>query len=100
MIIKIQDNGYKAEALQKMIALFNTAAEKVFGDCEVEHFYYGDTWDMADIRLPNGNYGHFNIGRDQVTLSGYTASCDNYERLQTLTLNDEYCRGYLLEIAQ
>lgn len=100
MTIKTQDNGYKAEAIQEMIAIFNTAAQAVFGDCEVEHFYYGDGLSMAAIRLPNGNYGHYNITANRVSLTGYTASCENYTKMTTLTYRDECYRGYLREIAK
>lgn len=100
MTINTQDNGYKAEAVQEMIAIFNTAAGKVFGECEVEHFYYGDSFDMAAIRLPNGNYGHFNISKNRVSLTGYTASCENYSKMTTLTYNDDCYRGYLMQIAK
>lgn len=42
MTIKIQDNGYAAGGIQHMISIFNTVAGKLFPECEVEHFYYGD----------------------------------------------------------
>lgn len=100
MTITIKDNGFKAEKIQDMVAVFNTAAEKVFGEGEIEHFYYGDACDMADIRLPNGNYGHYCIGANRVSFTGYTASCENYSKMATLTYNDECYRGYLFQIAK
>ena len=49
--IETKTNGYKAEALQEMIAKFEKAAEILFPGCTVRHFYYGDYLDMADILL-------------------------------------------------
>jgi len=100
MTITIKDNGYKATGIQKMVSTFNTAAEKLFGDCEIEHFYYGDELSMATIRLPNGNYGHYNITANRVSFNGYTASVDNYLRMTELTYNDECYKGYLFRIAR
>ena len=99
MKITTKSNGYAAEALQEMIAVFNRAAEKTFGDCTVRHFYFGDSVDMADIILPNKNYGQFNICKNRVSFNGHSATIENLIKFRALTFNDELFDGKLLEIA-
>ena len=100
MTTKIQDNGYAAAGIQKMIAIFNKATEKLFPNCEVEHFYYGDTLSMSTVRLAPGHYGHFNIGENRVALTGYTCSWDELDLFKSMTYRDECFKGQLLQLAE
>ena len=99
MTIETKTNGYKAEGLQEMIRIFNKAAETLFGECTIEHFYYGDRLDMISITLPNRNYGHFNLTANRVSFNGHTCSCDEGVRFEMLTFNDELYKGNLFGIA-
>lgn len=97
--IKTKTNGYKAEGLQTMIARFEKAAAELFPGCTVEHFYYGDHLDMADLILGEGNYAHFNIYEKRVSLCGYTLTNDQHAKCGSMTHNDECFNGKLMEIA-
>lgn len=100
MTIKIQDNGYEARGIQRIISIFNTVAGKLFPECEVEHFYYGDKLSMTDVRLEPGRYAHFNISEKRVSLNGYTCSRDDLILFQNMTHNDELYKGKLMQLAQ
>lgn len=100
MTIKIQDNGYAAGGIQHMISIFNTVAGKLFPECEVEHFYYGDKLSMTDVILAPGRYAHFNISAKRVSLNGYTCSREDLIRFQSMTHNDELYKGKLIQMAQ
>jgi hypothetical protein len=101
-MIKIESktNGYNAESLQPMIAVFEKATEKTFPECTVKHFYYGDYLDMADIVLGPGKYAHFNIASKRVSLTGYTCSSEELAKFESMTYNDELYDGRLLQIAE
>lgn len=100
MKVEVKTNGYEAAGLQTMIAIFNKAAEKLFPECEVRHFYYGDYVDMLTVWLaPHGHYGHFNISGDRVSFSGHECSEDEYQKFASMTHNDDLFNGRLLEIA-
>ena len=88
MIITTKANGYKAEGLQKTIEIFNAMAERIIGDCEVEHFYYGDKLDMITIILPNRNYGDFYLAEDQVSFSGHTCTFEEKAKFESLTFDN------------
>ena len=102
MTIKTKTNGYDADGIQKMLGIFNKAAEKLFPECEVEHFYYGDNLIFSDIRLGVGHYGHFSITAKEVHFSGYECSKEELMKFQSLTHNDWLYKnqGRLLEIAR
>lgn len=100
MKIESKTNGYTAESLQPMIAAFEKAAEKLFPECTVKHFYYGDYLDMADIVLEPGKYAHFNIASRRVSLTGYTCTSDELAKFENMTYNDELYDGRLLKIAE
>ena len=97
--INTQDNGYTAHAAACMIDAFNRAAEKLFPNCTVEHFYYGERLDMATIHV-DGGYAHFNITSKRVSLSGYTCKMDVLKIFELMTYHDELYAGKLLDIAQ
>lgn len=101
MTIETKTNGYKAEDLQELIGIFNKAAENIFGECTIEHFYYGDTLDMISVTLPNHNYGHFNLSKKRVSFCGHTATQENFLKFTQLTFNDDIyeMNGRLLEAA-
>ena len=96
--IEIQTNGYKAEAIQKIIKIFDNAASKMFPGCTIRHFYYGDLFDMADIVIQPGRYAHFNIGKSRVSLTGYECKKDDLSKFASMTLNDECFVGNLLGV--
>lgn len=100
MTINTNTNGYTAEGIQKMIAVFNKVAEKFFPECEVEHFYYGDRLSMTDIRLGNGHYAHFNITENRVSLSGFTCTNEQYMIFRSMTYRDECYNGKLMQLAK
>lgn len=89
MIRTLKDNGYKAETLQESIKTFDYVAELIFGDnVKVNHFYYGDNCDMADVVLDNGEYAHFCIYSKGTHLTGYTLSNESMKQMIQLTVND------------
>ena len=96
--VKITDNGYNAVELWPMMRTFETAVRVYFPTAEVRHFYYGDTLDMVDVVLSNGNYAHFNLSKNRVSLNGYTASHNELEAFKNLTYNDECYDGKLPDI--
>ena len=103
--IEIQDNGYKAENIQPMIAVFNKVAAKMFPRCTVRHFYYGDKLDMVNVEIKGnrsfpGYYAHFNISKNRVSLNGYTCDDESLMKFISMTHNDECYAGKLLELAK
>lgn len=92
-------NGYEADAIQDMIQKFEKAARTLFLGCTIRHFYYSDYLDMADIILKPGEYAHFNIRADRVSMNGYTCRGEYLCKFGSLTYNDECHDGKLLEIA-
>ena len=101
MTIELKTNGYKAEDLQTLISLFNKAAENLFGECSVKHFYYGDELDMITVVLPNRNYAYFNLSKKRVSFNGHTCTNDEYNKFVQLTYNDNLygMNGRLIETA-
>lgn len=101
MYSTVQDNGYKAEALQDMKAKWEKAASKLFAVCAARHFYYGDGVDMVTLCLENGNYAHYNITANSVHFTGVEASSVSvYERFCQLTHNDPLFDGKVEELAR
>lgn len=92
-------NGYDAERIQPMIKTFEQAAEKLFPDCTVRHFYYGEYLVMTDILLEPGEYANFNVSANRVSLTGYTCSDANLKIFESFTYRDECFNGKLFEIA-
>lgn len=99
MKVETKTNGYEAGTIQKMIGVFETAASRLFPDCTIKHFYYGDYLDMADIVLQPGKYAHFNISAKRVSLTGYTCSSEELSKFERLTYHDELYKSQLFEIA-
>lgn len=97
--IETKSNGYEAEEIQDMIGIFEKAAEKLFGNCTIRHFYYGDRMDMADVVFNDRHYAHFNITMNRVSLSGYSMTDEQMKKCGSMTHNDELYKGKLLEIA-
>ena len=98
--IKTKTNGYRAEGLQDLIHKFEKAAAKLFPGCTVSHFYYGDHVDMADLGVRPGDYAHFNIYADRVSLNGYAGSHEDVTKWESMTYRDELYDGRLLELAE
>ena len=100
--IETKTNGYKAEKLQEMIAKFEKAAGILFPGCTVRHFYYGDSLDMADIKLDETNggvYGCFNITENRVSFNSHCGIAENIRKFESMTYQDELFDGKLMEIA-
>ena len=97
--IETKTNGYKAEGLQEMISRFEKVAADLFPGCTVSHFYYGDYLDMVDLGIGNGNYAHFNIAANRVSLNGYTGMDEDVRKWESMTHNDECFNGKLIELA-
>lgn len=97
--IETKTNGYKAEKLQPMIKRFDKVAADLFPGCTVEHFYYGDRCDMADISVRPGIYCHFNIYENRVSMNGYTGMPEDCRKFEMMTYNDELYDGKLIELA-
>ncbi|MBR3019994.1 MAG: hypothetical protein IKH57_23450 [Clostridia bacterium] len=100
MKIETKTNGYEAKTIQAMIKNFETAAARLFPECLIRHFYYGDYLDMADIILESGHYAHFNIAEKRVSLCGYSCSDEELKKFQRMTYKDECYKGRLLELAK
>lgn len=98
MTTTVKTNGYTAEALQSIISVFNNAAQKLFGECVIEHFYYGEKLDIVDVRLACGSYGSFNISANRVSFNGHSCSEAEYKSFVKLTYNDECFKGELYNI--
>ena len=101
MAIKIETktNGYEAEEIQKMIGIFEKVAEILFPSCTIQHFYYGDHLDMADLYIGEGRqYAHFNIRANRVSLNGYEVNEENYRKIGSMTYKDECYNGKLMEL--
>lgn len=98
--IETKTNGYRAETIQEMITKFEKAAAKLFPGCTVRHFYYGDYLDMADVILPNGDYGYFNVTAKRVSFNSHCGSYENIRKMESMTYNDELFNGKLLELAE
>lgn len=98
MTITTVTNGFVADRIQKMLEVFEKAAEKLFPECEVEHFFYGDKISMTDLRLASGHYAHFTISENRVGLSGYTCSYEELKAFESLTYRDELYNGKLMQL--
>lgn len=97
--IETKTNGYTNHEAAEMIDRFNRAAEKLFPNCKIEHFYYGDRLDMADIILDGFGYAHFGITANRVSLGGYTCHPETLKLFESMTYRDELYSGKLFEIA-
>ena len=100
MTVEIKTNVYSAVAIQEMISKFEKAAKKLFPDCKIRHFYFGDYVDMADIVLRPGEYAHFNICSNRVSLCGYTCSAEDLVNFESMTYKDECYNGKLFELVK
>lgn len=98
--IETKTNGYTADGIQKMIGIFEKAVEKLFPSCTVRHFYYGDFLDMTDVIVGPGEYCHFNLRSNRVSINGFAASDENFHKFKSLTFNDELYDGKLMELAK
>ena len=97
--IIIKSNGYSAPSLQDMISVFESAASNLFPECTIRHFYYGDDLDMADVLLPNGDYGYFNITKNRVSFNSHCGKSENIRKFESMTYRDECFTGKLFDLA-
>ena len=99
MTVETKSNGYNALSIQPMRQQFEKAEAVLFPNCTISHFYYGDHVDKADVILRPGEYAHFNISANRISLCGYTCSTEDLTRFGSLTYRDECYKGKLFDIA-
>lgn len=100
MKIKLKTNGYTAQNLQPLKEVFEIAVEKLFPECTLNHFYYGDHIDMVTISLKPGTYAHFSITSKHVGLTGYTCEKEDLSKFESLTYKDPLYKSKLFELAE
>ena len=101
MKITTKTNGYTiGNELNTMKEKFEYAANTIFPNWEVEHFYYGNKLIMTTIRGNGCEYADFNITANRVSFNGHTLSRTNYKKCELLTHNDELYNGKLLELCR
>ena len=77
-------NGYKlSEEFNANIEAWETALQETLGNevMIIEHFYYGDTLDMANVKLKDGNYMNYNINAKHVSCTGHTCTFEQLAKL-------------------
>lgn len=80
-------NGYRlSEEFNANIEAWETALQETLGNevMIIEHFYYGDTLDMAGVILKDGNYMNFNINAKHVSCTGHTCTFEQLAKFETL----------------
>lgn len=80
-------NGYiLSEEFNANIKEWETSLQNVFGNdvMIIEHFYYGDKLDMADVILKDGNYMQYNIGEKHIRCSGHTCTHEQKIKFDSL----------------
>lgn len=50
----------------------------------IEHFYYGDKLDMADVILKDGNYMQYNIGENHIHCTGHECTHEQKVKFESL----------------
>lgn len=60
--------------------------QSIFGNelMIIEHFYYGNKLDMADVILKDGNYMQFNIGEKHIHCTGHTCTHEQKVKFELL----------------
>ena len=80
-------NGYRlSEEFNANIEEWETALKNKLGNevMIIEHFYYGDTLDMAGVILKDGNYMNFNINEKHVSCTGHTCTFEQLAKFESL----------------
>ena len=80
-------NGYVLSAeFTANIEAWENALRETFGNelMIIEHFYYGDKLDMADVILKDGNYMQYNIGEKHIHCTGHTCTHEQKAKFETL----------------
>lgn len=83
----IKDNGFKlSEAFKSNIKEWEISLEKLFGKeiMIIEHFYYGDTLDMASVTLKDGCYMQYNITEKCVRCEGHSCTHEQKEKFDSI----------------
>lgn len=87
--------------VENLSEIFEKAVLKVFSNVNaINHFYYGEHWNMVTVVLENKNYAQFSITRNRVSFGGHYCSLDECDKFESLTMNDECYDGKLMEISR
>ena len=80
-------NGYTlSKEFTANIEEWETSLQNIFGNevMIIEHFYYGDKLDMADVILKDGNYMPYNIGEKYIHCTGHTCTHKQKVKFESL----------------
>lgn len=80
-------NGYVlSEEFTANIEAWENALREIFGNelMIIEHFYYGNKLDMANVILKDGNYMQYNIGEKRIHCTGRTCTHEQKTKFETL----------------
>ena len=80
-------NGYTLNnEFSTNIEEWENKLQSIFGNelMIIEHFYYGDKLDMADVILKDGNYMQYNIGEKHIHCTGHTCTHEQKVKFESL----------------
>lgn len=80
-------NGYTLSSeFSANIEEWESNLHSIFGNelMIIEHFYYGDKLDMADVILKDGNYMQYNIGEKHIHCTGHTCTHEQKVKFESL----------------
>lgn len=80
-------NGYTLSSeFSANIEEWENKLQSIFGNelMIIEHFYYGDKLDMADVILKDGNYMQYNIGEKHIHCTGHTCTHEQKVKFESL----------------
>ena len=80
-------NGYTlSNEFYANIEEWENNLQRIFGNelMIIEHFYYGDKLDMADVILKDGNYMQYNIGEKRIRCTGHTCTREQKVKFESL----------------
>jgi hypothetical protein len=99
MNITTKTNGYTiSKELKTMVERFEAAANILFPDWKMEHFYYGEKLVMTTIRGCGCEYADFNISANRISFNGHTLTRTHFKLCESITYNDECHAGRLMEL--
>lgn len=80
-------NGYTlSNEFSANIEEWENKLQSIFGNelMIIEHFYYGDKLDMADVILKDGNYMQYNIREKHIHCTGHTCTREQKIKFESL----------------
>lgn len=80
-------NGYTLSSeFSTNIKELENKLQNIFGNelMIIEHFYYGDKLDMADVILKDGNYMRYNIGEKHIHCTGHNCTHEQKVKFESL----------------